>query len=219
LGQAFIHFDEGATKIEMSDETDVGRAPAARAGAVGQAARQSAAQGAAGGQGLTVAALVVCFFVAWAVGSLAVLVSRFTPWLRNHDLIGLLPQWKFFAPIPGRGDFHLLYRDVYAHGVTDWTEIAFAEEGGWWTCLWNPRRRESKAVFDAARELPAYLTPEWQESATISVPYLTFLTYVSGQARTVPPLRTQFLLMYSEAALEGGRPQVSMLSHAHAWTS
>lgn len=163
------------------------------------------------------AALVVCFFAVWAAASLAALVPRCTPWLRTHDYAGLLPQWKFFAPIPGRGDFHLLYRDVYEDGVTDWTEIAVGEERRWWNFLWNPRRRERKAVFDAARELPAYLMPEWREGAPISVPYLILLTYVSAQPRTLTPLRTQFLLMYSEAALEEGRPQVSMLSHAHAF--
>ncbi len=160
-------------------------------------------------------ALVIGFFAVWAAASLAVLVPRCSTWMRDRDYIGLLPQWKFFAPIPGRGDFHLLYRDLYFEGATEWTEVAFGNERRWWNFLWNPHRREGKAVFDAAREMPAYLTPERKESAPISIPYLTLLTFVTAQPRTLPPFRTQFLLMYSEAALDEGRPQLSMRSHAH----
>ncbi len=157
-------------------------------------------------------ALVAGFFALWAIASLAALVPRFTSWLRDHDLVGLLPQWKFFAPIPGRGDFYLLYRDIYAEDMTGWTELPLGGERRWWNFLWNPRRRERKAVFDAARELPLYLTPEEKDAVHVSVPYLLMLSYVSAQPRTLPPLRTQFLLMYGEA---GGAPEVSMLSYMH----
>lgn len=94
---------------------------------------------------------VLCIFALWAVASVAVLVPRFTQWMREHDVAGLLPEWKFFAPIPGRGDFYLLYRDLYAESITDWTEIDLGGERRWWNCFWNPRRRERKALFDAAR--------------------------------------------------------------------
>jgi len=159
--------------------------------------------------------VIVAFFIAWAAASLLVLVPRFSPWLRSNDILGLVPEWKFFAPIPGRGDFYLLYRDVYPESTTDWTEIMVGGKRYWWNLLWNPRRRERKAMLDIARELPRHFKDENREAFPISVPYLTLLTYVSGQPRTVLADKTQFLLMYSEAALNGGQPQVNLLSYMH----
>ena len=159
--------------------------------------------------------LIITFFAAWATASILVLIPGVGPWLRRHDLLGLVPEWKFFAPIPGRGDFHLLYRDWFAEVATDWTEIVVGGERRWWNFLWHPRRRERKATFDAARELPHFLAPERRATAALSVPYITLLTYVSGHPRTLRPDKTQFLLMYSEAALDEGEPQVSLLSFRH----
>ena len=158
---------------------------------------------------------IYIFFGLWTAGSLLVLIPRLAPWMRDHDIFELIPEWKFFAPIPGRGDFHLLYRDIYTDGLTDWTEIAVGGERRWWNFLWHPRRRERKAVFDIARELRHHLGPENQATAHLSVPYLTLLTYTCGQPRTVFPRKTQFLLMYSEAAIDDGEPHLNLLSYMH----
>ena len=72
--------------------------------------------------------------------------------LRQHDFFGLVPEWKFFAPIPGRGDFHLLFRDFFPQGTTDGPQLDIGGPRRWWNFLWHPHRREKKAAFDAARE-------------------------------------------------------------------
>jgi hypothetical protein len=137
------------------------------------------------------------------------------PWLRSQDVLRLVPEWRFFAPIPGMGDFHLLYRDTYTGSTTDWTEIKIGDDRRWWNFLWHPRRREEKALTDAIRVMQPYLTPERIATAPLSVPYLTLLTYVSGLPRTLRPRQTQFLVMYSEAAIQDGQPQICLVSNIH----
>jgi hypothetical protein len=159
--------------------------------------------------------LVAVFFGAWALVSVLVLFPRIALFLRERDFFGLVPEWKFFAPIPGRGDFHLLYRDFYPEGNTGWTEIEVGGGRRWWNFVWHPHRRERKAAFDAARELARYTTPEYIDQIELSVPYLCFLCYVCGRERTLEPLETQFLLLYSEEGYAGGEPQVSLVSSTH----
>jgi hypothetical protein len=159
--------------------------------------------------------LVVAFFALWAGVSIVVLFPRAASVIRYKDFFGLVPEWKFFAPIPGKGDFHLLYRDLYPEGTTEWTEIDIGGERRWWNFFWHPARRDRKAAFDAAREMALYTTPEYQDQLQLSVPYLTLLCYVCGQPRTLTPVRVQFLLLYSEAGYLDGEPQVSLLSSTH----
>ena len=144
--------------------------------------------------------LVALFFAAWASVSLVALLPKAAAFLRQHDFFGLVPEWKFFAPIPGRGDFHLLFRDFFPQGTTDWTELDIGGPRRWWNFLWHPHRREKKAAFDAARELARFTTPEYIDEIQFSVPYLCFLCYVCGLDRTLEPAQTQFLLLPTKKA-------------------
>ena len=163
--------------------------------------------------------LVAAFFAAWAAASILILFPKAAVYLRPRDYLGLVPEWKFFAPIPGKGDFHLLYRDFYAEGCTAWTEIDVGGRRRWWNFIWHPHRRDRKAAFDAARELARFTSPEYRPQIQLSVPYLCLLSYVCGQKRTLAPLQTQFLLLYSDAGYAGGEPQISLLSSTHDFQS
>jgi len=163
--------------------------------------------------------VIALCFAAWAAASILVLFPKWTPHLRQRDFFGLVPEWKFFAPIPGRGDFHLLYRDFYPDGCTDWTEIEVGGRRRWWNFVWHPNRRDRKAAFDAAREMHQFMRPENEDQLPLSVSYLNLLCYVCGQARTLAPLQTQFLLLYSEAAFADGEPQITLLSSSHDFTT
>src|SRR5438876_11504878 len=95
---------------------------------------------------------------ALAVWFLLTVVCQFsgswTDWLRRFDVVGLIPSWRFFAPVPATGDFHLLYRDRLPDGsLSQWKELYFSETYRWWHMVWNPNRRGKKALFDLTTEL------------------------------------------------------------------
>src|SRR6266498_683301 len=75
--------------------------------------------------------------------------------IRGHDPIGMLiPNWRFFAPIPAQHDFHLLYRVLTPTGEqTPWTNATNATPRAWSHALWFPDRRRDKAVFDLCGQL------------------------------------------------------------------
>ncbi len=146
-----------------------------------------------------VATALAGLFIIWGLCTILVHFPRFSETIRVLDFFVVIPEWRFFAPNPGRGDFFLLYRDQLAdETITDWREIEIVRERALWSGLWNPRRREAKALFDACVEL-SKTKRDAPDSVLASIPYLTLLTYVSTQPRwSSSTLHTQFLVMMQD---------------------
>ncbi len=159
--------------------------------------------------------LVICFFGIWTLLSLLVLFPRFKVYLRKRDWFLLVPEWRFFAPRPAQTDFHLLYRDRFPDGsVTEWTEVELISERGWGCVIWNPRKRRSKALFDAIIELSS-LTTLLEEKLVYSTAYLALLNYISNRARSISPEFTQFLIILSYGSSQEKEPDIMYLSRLH----
>jgi hypothetical protein len=158
--------------------------------------------------------LCAAFFGDWVLGSLLILVPRCAETLRLYDVLALLPEWKFFAPNPARGDFHLLYRDRLPSGLGPFTEIRFLEPRPWWACFWNPQRRSGKALFDAVIGL-AHQSKSTPGAVATSTPYLTLLQYISMLPRYNAGTHTQFLVLYSGAMKADQGPQLVYVSPLH----
>jgi hypothetical protein len=140
--------------------------------------------------------------------------GRLTSFFRSHDLFGLIPGWGFFAPNPGRFDFHLLYRDELPVGtVTNWREIPVTGGRRWHDWLWNPERRLKKVLFDAFTSLSQ--VEKFGADAQLSVPYLLLLSYVSCYPRVYQCQKTQFLLMISLPSEPEREPVELVMSERH----
>lgn len=136
--------------------------------------------------------------------------------VRRWDPLGLIPMWWFFAPNPARGDFYFLYRDQLKDGsVTDWTEVKVGVTRRWWNLVWNPSRRERKALFDIVTSLARRAQETTDVTVQVSLPYLALLNYVSRLARTEASVSTQFMLMQTEADSPDEPPAAVFLSRIH----
>lgn len=160
---------------------------------------------------------VIGIWGVWLLVSLLVYIPRLTVRLRSWDVFMIVPEWRFFAPVPAQGVYHVLYRDELRDGsVTDWTEIQVAEKRRWWNCLWNPGRRGRKAFFDAVVELVQHVKYSPEMPLESSTPYLTLLNYVTGRMRPAPPAFTQFLIMHSRESYSEHEPEPVVLSGLHS---
>ncbi|MFN0051095.1 MAG: hypothetical protein ACKV0T_02830 [Planctomycetales bacterium] len=156
-------------------------------------------------------ALLVAFFL---MTVLCQMDSLWASHVRSWDLVGLIPGWSFFAPNPGRVDFHLLFRDELPGGaVTNWQEIPLAEHRRWHDFLWNPQRRLKKVLFDSFGTLSRDLLRG--SNLQLSVPYLVLLSYVAQYPRLYPCVRTQFALMVSSPADPDAEPVEILMSERH----
>jgi hypothetical protein len=157
----------------------------------------------------------VATMVAWlAVSAVGQIPCELTRRLRRVDLCGLIPHWTFFAPVPGTADYFLLYRDQLLDGsLTDWRELPLCDSRKLWHLIWNPGKREKKALFDLTTALMQETQAVPIEAMQLSVPYLVLLSYISGLPRDYTGQGTQFLLMMSD---QGGEPKPIFSSAVHA---
>lgn len=119
--------------------------------------------------GRAVPALLAGWFVASVLGQHP---DRGYDKIRNADRTGtgiLIPNWRFFAPVPAVEDQHFLYRlaseDRTRH--TEWREVYAINPRKMIHALWFPGRRVEKAVFDVASTLmnnAGAMTPLHQEA-------------------------------------------------------
>lgn len=107
---------------------------------------------------------VVSLLAVWCVAT----AVRVIPPVRDrmNSVLGsgmkFIPSYRFFAPDPGRWDFHLLYRVRREdEEVTDWRHcedlIDFPQYIHW---IWNPRMYDTKAMSDYAQSLASTLEEE-----------------------------------------------------------
>src|SRR3954451_23374556 len=153
---------------------------------------------------------VIAVLAAWVGATAALQLPRSRVWLRGQPICVLIPEYRFFAPKPVEGDYHLLYRDLYADGTTTaWTEACVLEPRTLLHALFNPAKRERKALFDAVVQLQD-LHPKEPRAIAMTVPYLAVLNYVSHLPRTQGPVYTQFSVMQSYGWLSD-RPMATVI--------
>jgi hypothetical protein len=163
--------------------------------------------------------LLLCgLLAAWfGVSAVAQLPGVWARRIRAWDSFGVIPHWSFFAPTPGRTDPHLLYRDRLADGaLTSWTEIPLIEPRRWQHVVWNPLRRDKKALFDVVQLLNLQFQQTAPEAIVLTIPYLLLLNHVSGLPRPAVCVGTQFMLVESHGFGSAERPERRMLSSWHS---
>ncbi len=135
--------------------------------------------------------------------------------IRARDVLRLIPQWRFFAPVPSTSDYFVLYRDIFPNGAfTDWTELRSVPRH-WWNGFLFPAKRERKSELDAAMQL-ARMDPARPLIDTVtSVPYLAILNRVTRIERWVEPESTQFAIATINLGRENPGMQIYCVSGLH----
>lgn len=130
-----------------------------------------------------------------------------------------IPNWRFFAPMPARHDYNVLYRDRLSDGtVTNWREEEIALTRNLRQVMWHPNRRLEKALFDVASEL-FRISKEIKDTPRIklTVPYLALLNYVTNKVgHGDGAVEVQFLIANSAGHEEEVEPRMLFLSEWHA---
>ncbi|WP_181787130.1 hypothetical protein [Streptomyces phytophilus] len=145
--------------------------------------------------------------------------SRVAAKIRRYDFFALIPRWTFFAPTPGTQDFVLLRRYRTRDGrLTRWRETAGTAAGGRPLCaVWNPARRHTKALLDAAQSLMELASQGRRpEEIELTGPYLALLAHVSAQPCAEEPRAAQFALVIQRSSAFGeAAPSVAFVSSLH----
>jgi hypothetical protein len=143
-------------------------------------------------------------------------LTAFEP-LRPHDIFSLIPNWSFFAPRPGTSDYHLLFRDCDSSGnFGKWQEVALSDPRTLIGAIWNPQKRNKKALSDTVRAISILLTKTGSlKGIHFSIPYLATLNYISSIPRSGSATQTQFMILKSDGFLSSQDPELVFVSHVH----
>lgn len=170
-------------------------------------------------------ALLYTAFASWFVATaLSQDPTRTHSGFRRFDPTGIfIADWRFFAPVPGTHDHHLLYRDVLpGDATTDWREIEQQRGRKAIQMLFYPSRRGDKAITDAVGSLLKNLHasepgPLTKNAIQVSLPYLALLNFVTRQVSHAPTaVTTEFIIARSNGFDESEDPEVVFLSNRHA---
>jgi hypothetical protein len=163
--------------------------------------------------------LIISTLVAWFALSVLNQYRRgkWIEYAKRYDILALIPTWTFFAPSPGRTDYHLLYRDFAANGnLSLWRDVELKPYSQL-RFVWNPDRRISKAVTD---QIPSIVSPIREGDAydrvrMLEVPYIMILTFVSTIPQDFLAYRRQFLIAQTNGPEYERDPQILFVSPLH----
>lgn len=168
--------------------------------------------------------VVIAFLAIWFL--LTILCQfrelKFAEWIKYKvDVFGLIPLWTFFAPHPGKRDYHLLYRDkITEQDYSEWQEMDITEERTFWSWFWNPEKRDKKILSDVVQSLVSSIPDYKDEKGSLnllmfSMPYIIVLHAVSHCKRQTANVYRQFMLAESSGYHKETEPALILLSVFH----
>lgn len=112
--------------------------------------------------------------------------------IKSLDILGLFPNWTFFAPNPGTSDYHIVYRLSNEKCITtNWQEMPLIKHRTFYNFIWNPQKKKVKLLIDCVGTL-VQLVQKYHEfemdehqitqNMCTCVPYLLILNAVNSFA-------------------------------------
>ena len=164
----------------------------------------------------SVTAMVGGFYLAWFVICLTYqLPLLFARQLARWDLLGLLPNWRFFAPKPFGADYHLVVRYTDEKGrnprcveITDVLPIPFRPLAA----VWNPHKRLHFGYIDAVIDLMNRAKRLSMVEVVDTLPYRTLAKYVAASVPDGATRSVQFIVVASDGYRQAEDPVVVFIS-------
>jgi hypothetical protein len=165
-------------------------------------------------------AIVIAIFIVWfGFTILGQINSKALTWAKAHDPLSLIPRWTFFAPRPGTSDYHLVFQLYSAEKEFPWHEEELSDRRTLRGSVWNPLKRNKKALSDAVRSLARIskaLDGEELWQIQYSVPYIASLSFLSRLPHPFSATHIRFMILESEGFFTVREPQLLFLSAKHA---
>lgn len=168
--------------------------------------------------GILIVALLSTWFL---ISAFYQLQMPLTVSIKRRDYFALIPKWTFFAPNPANTDYRLLYRDRLSDGsVTPWQEAAFCREKRLSTALWNPKKRNQKAISDLMRSLLRSFRNSNESAAALqlTLSYIGLLNIVTHLRHNEFSQFTQFAVFQTYGFSRLRNARLVMHSQFHSLT-
>lgn len=98
---------------------------------------------------------VFLFYTGWLILSLVAQgTSPANKKIKSMDILHIIPNYKFFCPLPLQTDYHLHVRHLsVTNEWSTWRELRFGQKNSWYCYVWNPTKRERKFFGKAVKAI------------------------------------------------------------------
>lgn len=155
----------------------------------------------------------------WAGCSMLRQIDPSSKYIHRLDRMGLVvPNFRFFGPVPSVHDSHLLIRFHLGDGTTGpWRELICREKRRMVHMVWAPHRRMNKGLFDAQVELLTVIGMiQDMKRLSATIPYRTLLNLaLHGVEHPTGARAAQFAIARSASHDTSVTPEIMFASDIH----
>jgi hypothetical protein len=157
------------------------------------------------------------FFTLWfLISSCSQFKVKWVSKLRTLDILHLIPNWRFFAPMPARKDYHLEYRiKTKELGTSKWRQIQLTSERSLWCVVWYPQKRLRKSFNTSVRRITRMLFEKGYESTARSIAYLHLLNYLQNRSPAKKANSLQFRIISQQDFADDCKSRLVFTSDWH----
>ncbi len=128
----------------------------------------------------------------------------------------LIPNYRFFAPVPIRRDYHLEYRSLMPSlRVTKWSRVQLFSERTTLSVIWYPDKRLRKSFNTYVKRIIRVMAVSKTKSASKSVSYLHLVNFLLGKDEIKNSAGFQFRIVTLQTFDETSRPRLILTSDWH----
>ncbi|MFT4850716.1 MAG: hypothetical protein ACI83B_003276 [Sediminicola sp.] len=115
----------------------------------------------------------------------------------NRYIFRLIPNYRFFAPLPISRDYHLEYRVLKKSSLrpAKWDRVQFYSERSTLSAIWYPDKRKRKAFNTYAKRIIRLLRSYSIKSAKRSISYRHLLIYLQNISKGKNNFGLQFRII------------------------
>ena len=158
-----------------------------------------------------------------AVLSVWWLISLISNWkyekmkkFRSKDIFHLIPNYRFFAPVPAKKDYHLEYRiQTKASEYSKWKRIEFLSSRNFLSTFWYPDKRLRKSFNTSVRRITKMLSEYDYETTARSNSYLHLLNYLQNRNTAKNSKALQFRIVSQQDFAYNSKPKLVFTSDWH----
>jgi len=163
----------------------------------------------------------LCFGILLLIWWVLSLISQLNIKVRTFfgkNIFHLVPNFRFFAPVPIRKDYYLEYRLIKPSlRTTKWTRIEFFRERTLLSIIWYPEKRWRKTYNTYSKRIIRLLSSSNPKAAVKSISYLHLLTFLQNinSVSVKDSKGLQFRIVSKQAFGEKTNPRLILISDWH----
>jgi len=146
-------------------------------------------------------------------------ISQYNEKIRKifgQGILHLIPNYRFFAPVPIRRDFHLEYRLIKPSlKTTEWKRISFFSERTVLSVLWYPDKRTRKSFNTYVRRIIKLQHSQSPRAIPRSISYRHLLNYLQDKNNDVNSRGMQFKIVSEQTFDTASKPRLVLISDWH----